>query len=154
MVYDGVSKGVKDETVDEMVEDATSALEVVTDELWVLLVAHLIPNVACRVRETEENAHVEAKHKVQDEAEHLRWEKVTKAMWQEKWVDEKLTEFLEGWITQAQLEANLEVEQSMEAEESEAVETEDVRTTGGTQSSAMEVEEEEEDKVVIVEEVK
>ena len=153
MVYDGISKGVKDETVDEMVEDATSALEVVTDELWVLLVAHLIPNVACRVRETEENAHVEAKHKVQDEAEHLRWEKVTKAMWQEKWVDEKLTEFLEGQITQAPLEANSEVEQSAEAEESEAVEMKNVGMTGGTQLLAMEVDEEE-DEVIIVEEVK
>ena len=136
-----------------MVEDATSALEVVTDESWVLLVAHLIPNVACRVRETEENAHVEAKHKVQDEAEHLRWEKVTKAMWQEKWVDEKLTEFLEGQITQAPLEANSEVEQSAEAEESEAVEMENVGMTGGTQLLAMEVDEEE-DEVIIVEEVK
>ena len=140
--------------MDEMVEDATSALEVVTDELWVLLVAHLIPNVACRVRETEENAHVEAKHKVQDEAEHLRWEKVTKAMWQEKWVDEKLTEFLEGQITQAPLEADSEVEQSAEAEDSEAVEMENVGMTGGTQLLAMEVDEEEEDEVIIVEEVK
>ena len=141
--------------MDEMVEDATSAraLKVVADEPWMLWV-RLIPNVACQVRETEEKAHDEAKRKNQDEAEGLRQEKVMKAMWREKWVDEKLTEFLEGWITQVQLEANLEVEQSMEAEESEAVETEDVRTTGGTQSSAMEVEEEEEDKVVIVEEVK
>ena len=77
-----------------------------------------------------------------------------KAMWKEKWVDEKLTKFLEGQITQAQLKADSEAEQSAEVEESEAVKMEDVGMTGGTQSLAMEVDEEEEDEVVIVEEVK
>ena len=69
-------------------------------------------------------------------------------------MDEKLTKFLEGKITQAQIKADSEAEQSTEAEESEAVKMEDVATTGGTQSSAMEVNEEEEDEVIIVEEVK
>ena len=69
-------------------------------------------------------------------------------------MDEKLTKFLEGQITQAQLKADSEAEQSAEAEESKAVKMEDVGTTGGTQSSVMEVNEEEEDEVIIVEEVK
>ena len=46
MAYDGVSKGAKDETVDQMVEDATRALKVIVDESWVLWVARLVPNVA------------------------------------------------------------------------------------------------------------
>ena len=50
-----------------MVEDATSALDVITDEPWMLWVC-LIPNVARRVRETEEKAREEAKCKNQDEA--------------------------------------------------------------------------------------
>ena len=54
--------------VNEMVEDTTSALEVVADKLWVLWAACLIPNVACQVRETEEKAREEAKCKDQDEA--------------------------------------------------------------------------------------
>ena len=53
---------------DKMVEDATSALEVIVDKSWMLWAARLIPNVACQVRETEEKAHEEAKHKDQDEA--------------------------------------------------------------------------------------
>ena len=52
-----------------------------------------------------------------------------------------------GWLTQAEFEEDLEVE------ESKAVGTEDVGMTGGTQSSVMEVDEEE-DEVVVVEEVK
>ena len=42
-MYNSVSKGVKDVMVDRMVEDATRALEVVADELWVLW-------VECQVR--------------------------------------------------------------------------------------------------------
>ena len=66
-VYNDVSKGAKDETVDQMVEDTTRALEVVTDKSWVPWAAHLVPNVACQVREAEEKACEEAKRKVQDE---------------------------------------------------------------------------------------
>ena len=75
-------------------------------------------------------------------------------MWQEKQVDEKLTKFLEERITQAQLEADLEAEQSTEVEQSEAVKMEDMGATGGTQLSAMEVDKEEEDEVVLIEEIK
>ena len=49
MVYDGVLKGVKDETVNQMVDDVTRVLKDVTDESWVPWVARL-------VREAEEKA--------------------------------------------------------------------------------------------------
>ena len=57
-------------------------------------------------------------------------------------------------MSQVELEIDLEVEEMGEAEGSEAVGTEDVGMTGGTQSSAMEVDEEGEDEVVMVEEAK
>ena len=84
----------------------------------------------------------------------MRHDKVMKVMWWEKWVDEKLTEFLEGRITQVQLEADSEAEQSVEGEESEVVGMEDAGATGGTQSLVMEVNEEEEVVVVVMEEEK
>ena len=46
MVYNRVSKGTKNEMVNQMVEDATRALKVVADESWVLWVGHLVPNMA------------------------------------------------------------------------------------------------------------
>ena len=61
---------------------------------------------------------------------------------------------LEGRMSQAELEMDLEAEDLVEAEGSKAVGTEDVGMTGGTQSSAMEVDkegEEGEDEVVVVE---
>ena len=64
---------------------------------------------------------------------------------------EKLMAVLEGRMSQAELEVNLEAEEMAEAEGSEAVRMEDVGTTGGTQLSAMEVNEEGEDEVVVVE---
>ena len=73
---------------------------------------------------------------------------------QDRQLKEKLMEVLEGWLTQAELEIDSEAEEMGEAEESEVVGTEEPGTMGGTQSSAMEVDEEEEDKVVVVEEVK
>ena len=57
-------------------------------------------------------------------------------------------------MSQEVLEINLEAEEMGEAEGSEAIGTEEVGMTGGTWSSAMEVDEEEEDEVVVVEEVK
>ena len=57
-------------------------------------------------------------------------------------------------MSQAELKIDLEVEEMVEAEGSEAIETEEFGTTGGTQSSAMEVDEEGEDEVVVVEEAK
>ena len=57
-------------------------------------------------------------------------------------------------MSQEVLEINLEAEEMGEAEGSETVRMEEVGMTGGTQSSAMEVNEEEEDEVVVVEEVK
>ena len=57
-------------------------------------------------------------------------------------------------MDQAELEVDSEAEEMVEAEGSEAIGTEEYGTTGGTQSSAMEVDEEGEDEVVVVEEVK
>ena len=63
-------------------------------------------------------------------------------------------EVLEGRLTQVELEIDSEVEEMGEAEESEVIGMEELGTMGGTQLSAMEVDEEEEDEVVVVEEVK
>ena len=81
-------------------------------------------------------------------------EKESKAAKQDRRVTEKLTALLVGQIMQKAFEENSEAEESAEGEESEMVGTEDAGATGGTQSLAMEVNEEGEDKVVVVEEVK
>ena len=80
-------------------------------------------------------------------------EKLARVAKQDRQLEEKLTAVLEGQLSQEALEFNLEAEEMGEGEGSEAVGMEEVGTTGGTQSSAMEVDEEEEDEVV-VEEVK
>ena len=69
-------------------------------------------------------------------------------------LEEKLTAVLEGQMSQAELEINSEVEEMVEAEASEAVGMEEVGTMAETQLSVMEVNEEGEDEVVVVEEVK
>ena len=61
---------------------------------------------------------------------------------------------LEGRLSQEALEVDLEGEEMGEAEGSEAIGMEEVGMTGRTQSLAMEVDEEGEDEVVVVEEVK
>ena len=85
---------------------------------------------------------------------HLVQEKVSRAAKQDKCVVEKLTALLAGQMMQEAFEENSEAERSVEREESEVVGMEDVGATGGTQLVAMEDEEEDEDKVVVVEEVK
>ena len=79
---------------------------------------------------------------------------MARAMKRDRQLEEKLTAVLEGRLTQAELEVNLEVEEMGEAEGSEAVRTEEVGTTGGTQSLVMDVDKEGEDEVVVVVEVK
>ena len=81
-------------------------------------------------------------------------EKMARAAKRDRWLEEKLTAVLEGWLTQVELEVDSEAEEMGEAEESAAIQTEEVGTTGGTQSSAMEVDEKGEDEVVVVEEAK
>ena len=51
-------------------------------------------------------------------------------------------EVLEGWLTQAVLEVDSEVEEMGEIDKSKAAGVEDIGTMGGTQSSAMEVDDE------------
>ena len=65
-----------------------------------------------------------------------------------------MTAVLEGRMSQAELEIDSEAEEMVEAEGSKAIGMEEFGTTGGTQSSVMEVDEEGEDEVVVVEEAK
>ena len=117
--------------------------EAIADKSWLPWVECLIPNVSHQLREVAEaKAQVEQDCKVQEEAQHIIEENLARAAKQNKQLEEKLMEVLEGRLTQ-------EAEEIGEAEGSEAV-----RTTGGTQSLVMEVNEEEGDEVVVVEEVK
>ena len=81
-------------------------------------------------------------------------EKVLKAAKWDKQVAEKLTALLAGQIMQKAFKEDSEAEESMEGEESEVVGMVDAGATGGTQLSAMEVDKEEEEEVIVVEEVK
>ena len=138
-----------------MVEDATKVLEDVADESWVLWAGRLIPAVVRRVREeTEARAREEYDRKLREEAKRVVNEKMAGAAKQDRRLEEKLTAVLEGWMSQAELENDSEAEEMVEAEGREAVGTEEFGTTGGTQLSAMEVDEEGEDEVVVVEEAK
>ena len=92
--------------------------------------------------------------KLREEVKHLSNEKLARAVKQDRQLEEKLTAVLEGRMSQVELEIDLEAEEMGEAERSKAVGMEEVGMTGGTQSSAMEVDEEGEDEVVVVEEVK
>ena len=148
-------KGATDETVVQIVEDATEALEAVADESWIPWVACLIPNVACRVREeVEARAQEEHNRKFREEVKRLVDEKLARVAKRDRRLKEKLTAVLEGRLSQEVLEVDSEVEEMGEAEESKAIGTEEVGMTGGTQSSAMEVDKEGEDEVVVVKEVK
>ena len=139
----------------QIVEDATEALEAVADESWIPWAAHLVPNVACRVREqAEARAREEHDRKFQEEAKRLVDEKLARAAKRDRQLEEKLTAVLDGQLSQEALEVDSEAEEMGEAEESEAVRTEEVGMTGGTQLLVMEVDEEGEDEVVVVEEVK
>ena len=98
----------------------------------------------------EARAREEHNCKLREEAKRFVDEKLVRAAKWDRQLKEKLMEVLEGRLTQVELE----VEEMGEAEGSKAIGTEDFGMTGGTQLSAMEVEEEEEDEVVVVEEVK
>ena len=81
-------------------------------------------------------------------------EKLARAAKRDRRLEEKLMAVLEGQLSQEALEVDSEAEEMGDPEGSEAVGTEEFGTTGGTQSSAMEVDEEGEDEVVVVEETK
>ena len=138
-----------------MVKDATKVLEGVADESWVPWAGRIIPNMVRQVwQEMEARAREEYDRKLREEAKHVIDEKLARAAKQDRCLEEKLTAVLEGRMDQAELEVDSEVEEMVEAEGSKAVRTEEYGTMGGTQSSAMEVDEEGEDKVVVIEEVK
>ena len=137
-----------------MVQDATKVLEDVADESWVPWAGRIIPNVVHRVKqETEVRAREEHGRKLREEAKRVVDEKMARAAKRDRRLEEKLMAVLEGRMDQAELEVDSE-EEMVEAEGSEAVGTEEYGTTGGTQSSAMEVDEEGEDEIEVVEEVK
>ena len=138
-----------------MVKDASKALEEVTDKLWVPWAGCLVHNMAHQVRAAvEARAREEHDCEVQEEVKHLVDKKLARVVRWDKQLEEKLMVVLEGRLSQDVLEVDLEAEEIEEAEGSEAVSTEDVGMTGGTQLSAMEVDKEGEDEVVVVEEAK
>ena len=102
----------------------------------------------------EARAQEEYDRKLREEAKCIVDKKLARAAKRDRRLKEKLTAVLEGWMSQVELEIDSEAEEMVEAEGSEAVGTEEFGTTGGTQSSAMEVDEEGEDEVVVIEEVK
>ena len=111
--------------------------------------------MVCRVKaEVEARALEEHDRKLREEAQRIVDEKLARAAKRDRRLEEKLTAVLEGQLSQDALEVDSEVEEMGEEEESEAIGMEEVGTTGGTQSSAMEVDEEAEDEVVVVEQVK
>ena len=99
-------------------------------------------------------AQKEHNRKLQEEVKHLVDKKLVRAVKQDRWLEEKLMEVLEGRLSQAALEVDSEVEEMGEMDESEVIGTEDIGIMGGTQSSVMEVDKEEEDEVEVVEKVK
>ena len=100
--------------------------------------------------EAEARAREEHDRKLREEAQRIVDENLVRVAKRDRWLEEKLTVVLEGRLSQDALEVDSEVEDMGEAEESEAVGMEEVWMTGGTQSSAMEVDKEEEDEVVVV----
>ena len=50
MVFDGISKGMKDPVMEQMVDEATNVLEAVADKSWVSWANRLIPNVSHQVK--------------------------------------------------------------------------------------------------------
>ena len=138
-----------------MVKDATKVLEEVADELWVPWAGHLIPNVVRQVRAAvEARSREERDREVQEEAKRLVEEKLARAAKRDRWLEEKLMAVLEGRLSQVALEVDSEAEEMGDPEGSEAIGMEEFGTTGGTQSSAMEVDKEGEDEPVAVEEAK
>ena len=96
-------------------ENTTKVLEDVADESWGLWVGRLIPNVICRVRaDMEARAQEEHNWKLQEEAKHVVDEKLVRVVKQDRWLKEKLMAVLEGWLSQAVLEVDLEVEKMEE----------------------------------------
>ena len=92
--------------------------------------------------EAEARAREEHDRKVREEAKRLIEEKLARAAKRDRRLEEKLTAVLEGRLSQEALEVDSEAEEMGDPEGSEAVGTEEFGTTGGTQSSAMEVDEE------------
>ena len=141
--------------MEQMVDEATKVLEAVVDKSWVPWVDCLIPNISHQARvEVDAKAWKVHNCNIREEAEHIVEEKLKRAAKQDKHLEDKLTEVLEGQMTQEAFERDSETEEVRETEGSEAIGMEDFGTMGGTQLSTMEVNEEEEDEVVVVEEIK
>ena len=111
-----------DETVVQIVEDATEALEAVADESWIPWAGRLLPKMVRRVKaEVEARAWEEHDWKIREEAQRIVDEKLARAAKRDRWLEEKLMAVLEGRLSQEALEVDSEAEEMGEAEESEAV---------------------------------
>ena len=65
MVFDGISKGMKDPVMEQMVDKATKVLEAIADKSWAPWAEWLIPNISCQFRvEAEAKAQAEQDHKL------------------------------------------------------------------------------------------
>ena len=108
----------------------------------------MIPGVVWRVREAEEVKTCEEEAKwVREEKERVAKENTERVVQRERRVHEKVEAFIEGQITEEELEWNSEAEADVKV----AVGSE-VEETGGPESSAMEVDDSGESEVVAVEE--
>ena len=134
--------------MEELVGQATEVLEGVADESWVGWAGRLIPGVARQVREAgEAKKREEEAKRFREEKERVARENAERVVRRERRVREKVEAFIEGQITEEELERNSEAEADIEV----AVGSE-VEETGGPESSAMEVDDGGESEVVAVEE--
>ena len=89
-----------DETVVQIVEDATEALEAVVDESWIPWVGRLLPKMVRRVRaEAEVRAREEHNRKLREEVQQIVDEKLARAAKWDRRLEEKLTAVLEGRLS-------------------------------------------------------
>ena len=148
-MFDWLTKGKCDATMEKMVKEATGVLKAVADKSWIPWAEWVIPNVAFQVREwAVAKGHEEHTKKVCEEGAQEA-ECIAQREW---WMEEKLEAFVEGKMMEEEFEQNSEVEAEAEVEVEEATGTEEVKETGGMEASAMEVDEGSESEVVAIEE--
>ena len=145
-MFDCLSKGKCDATVEKMVEEATGVLKGVADNSWIPWAEQVIPNVASRAREwavaKEREAHAQ---KVCEEAAQEA-ERVAQREWQ---MEEKLEGFVDGKMMEEEFKQDLEAEAEVEGDEATGIE--EVKESGRMETSVMEVDEDSESEVMAVE---
>ena len=143
--------------VEEMVEEVVHMIESVADDAWAPWAGHLVPNIACHIREEAEVKDREEKERkiceeaeakerlVREDAERVVRAGAERVARREKRQQEKLDLFLNESITAEEFERDSEAE----AERSEIVEDIAGKDALGMQTSEMEVDDAGEDKVVV-----